>query len=111
MSLIDVLNKTINYYDDIDPKWRQVILDHKSYLIANSRTAIISSSYMQRYVHSLKRYLRSMNYSTNCAWIVGIINNIPSDVQFTSETLTLYIPNMSVIEELYTTYKTQANST
>jgi hypothetical protein len=70
----------------------------------------ITPSYMQSYKYSIKRYLRSVQFNNNCAWIVQLLNDIPSDIQFTGQNLLLYIPPMNVIEALYTNYVT-ANAT
>ena len=106
MSLVDILNNSINHYDDTDPKWRIFISDHKQYLIGQSTTYNISTQYIQTHIYSLKRYLRSINYNIHCAWIIALINNIPTDFQFTSDVKTLYIPSIAVIESLYTNYIT-----
>lgn len=104
MALIDTLNASLNFYDDLDNGWRQFILDHLIYLQTQSDTATISNSYMQSCSFSLKRYLRSINYSTNWAWIVGLVNNIPTDVQFTFGVNSLYLPTNTVLQRLYTDY-------
>jgi hypothetical protein len=106
MALIDTLNASINQYDDTDVVWRQFISDHKQYLIGQSQTYSISSSYLQSYIFSMKRYLRSIGYNTHLAWIVSLINNIPSDVQFVAGTTLLYVPSLTLIQSLYTNYVT-----
>jgi len=110
MSLITILSQSFNQYSDLDPKWRQFIDDHKTYLIEQSPLMSITPSYMQRYKYSIKQYLQSVQFNHNCAWIVQLINNIPSDIQFTGQNILLYIPPMNVIEALYTNYVT-ANPT
>lgn len=104
MALIDLLAYSVNQYDDADPEWRAFISDHKQYLIANSTLATISPGYMQRYVFSLKRYLRSNNYNTHFAWIVALINDRPTDTDFSSDVTMLLLPSAAVIEMLYTNY-------
>lgn len=106
MALTDILNLTLNQYDDTDPKWRLFISDHKQYLIGQSNTATISNSYMQGYQYSLRRYLRSIHYNIHFAWIVSLINDIPTDVQFTTNVIMLLIPPQNVLEALYTNYIT-----
>ena len=106
MALIDLLTNSLDNYDDLDPDWKNFILDHKQYLIDKSTMAIISTSYMQGYRYSLRRYLRSISYNIHCAWIVGLVNNLPTDVMFTDTVNSLRLPPFSVIESLYTTYLT-----
>lgn len=106
MALIDTLSNSLNNYDDTDPNWRQFVDDHKTYLINLSNVATISTSYMQGYRYALRRYLNTIRYNTHCTWIVRLVNNLPSDVQFTDSVNSLLIPPMSVIEDLYTTYLT-----
>lgn len=109
-SLIALLNNSLNNYNDTDSNWRQFISDHKTYLIANSKIRNLSPSYFQGVQYNLKAYLRKINYMTNCAWIVALINNIPNDVNFAAGIGFLYIPNFSIIEALYTTYITTKNN-
>ena len=106
MALIDMLTNSLDNYDDTDPAWVQFISDHKQYLISQSTTAIISTSYMQGYQYSLKRYLRSIHYNTHCAWIVALVNNLPTDIMFTNGVNSLTLPPFSLIQSLYTTYLT-----
>lgn len=106
MALTDILTSYISPYDATDATWKLFIIDHKDYLINLSNTATISGAYMQKYEYSLRKYLQSINYNVNCFWIVALINNIPTDMNFTSTINFLLIPPMPVIEELYTTYIT-----
>ena len=108
MALTDLLTNSLNYYDDVDGAWRLFIIDHKQYLINRSTTYIISQSYFQGYIYDMKRYLRSINYPTNCSWIVGLINNIHNDIMFTPEINILLIPSPTILEMLYVTYKTNS---
>lgn len=105
-SLLTLINNSLNNYDDTDPLWRQFVSDHKVYLIANSTYRNITNSFIQGVNYNLKAYCRSIGYSTNCAWIVALINNIPTDVMFTKGVTFLYVPPFSVIEALYTSYIT-----
>lgn len=106
MSLITILNNATSVYDDTDPAWRQFILDHKTYLLQQSTLRIITSAYIQRYSYNLQAYLQSVNYPTSAAWIIGILNAIPSNIEFDRSVSQLYIPPFSLIETLYTTYLT-----
>ena len=110
MSLITLLQNSLNNYDDTDPLWYQFILDHKTYLIQNSSIRFITTAYLQTYTNNLKGYLQSISYPVNCAWIVGLINNIPNDVAFDTTISQLYIPPYSLIQTLYTNYITTQNA-
>jgi len=110
MALIDILASSINQFDDVDSAWQQFIADHKQYLINNARTVLISPSAMQAYTYSLVRYLRAINYNTHCAWIVRLINNLPTDIQLDTTVNSLLIPSFSDIESLYTTYAVQKSA-
>ena len=107
MALLDILSSSINIYDDTDPVWRQFIADHKQYLIDRSNTVFISPSYIQGYVYSLPRYLKSIAYNIHCTWIIRLINNIPTDIDFNTSVSSLMIPPFTVIQGLYTTYSVQ----
>jgi hypothetical protein len=112
MSLIDMLNNSLNQYNDTSDAWSQFIKDHKTYLRNNATTYTISSSYMQGYLYDLKRYLRAINYDQHCAWIVAWINDLINDVAFDASVTILLIPSVQTIQELYTTYlTTQSNHT
>jgi len=103
-NLVSLLNNSLNNYDDTSPTWRAFIDDHKAYLIANSKTYTISMSYMQAYIYDIKRYLRSINYPTNVAWIIQLINNLVNDIPFIDTIGTLLIPPFELIQNLYTNY-------
>lgn len=102
--LINLLAATINAYDDTDPAWRQFISDHKTYLLSQSQLQMITPSFFQSVVYDLNRFLIGINYNTHCTWIVRLINAIPSDVVFVAITA-LQIPQMRVIQDLYTRYR------
>lgn len=106
MSLITILNNTASVYDDTDAAWRQFILDHKTYILQQSQLRVITSAYIQRYSYNIQAYLQSINFPTSCAWIIEILNAIPSNIEFDSSVSQLYIPTFSLIETLYTTYIT-----
>ena len=110
MALIDLLNATITNYSDTDPDWRQFVLDHKLYLLSNSTPRNVSSGYLQAVRYSMSAYLRSINYNLSCTWIVQFINNIPTDVMFTTQAQIIYVPNFAIIEQLYTSYITTKGS-
>jgi len=110
-SLISILNSSLNNYNDTNSSWRNFISDYKSYLIANSTVRQITNGYLQGVRFNLTAYLRSINYNTNCAWIIALINNLPNDVYFTTGINFLYVPQFSIIEQLYTSWiTTQQNS-
>lgn len=107
MALVDILNETLTNFGDTDPAWRQFISDHKQYLINRSSVMLISPAYMQQYLYSLGRYLRSINYDPACAWIIRLINDIPTDIVFDASVGSLRIPPFTIIAALYTTYIAQ----
>jgi hypothetical protein len=109
-NLVNLLNKTITNYSDVDPAWRQFVDDHKAFLIANSTTMQISESYMQQFVQDLPRYLRSINYNTQVTWIIWLINDLVTDIAFVQNIGTLLIPPFQIIENLYTSFITATSN-
>lgn len=106
MALTDILSQNITNYSDTDGRWYQFILDHKTYLLNNSQLRNISLAYMQQYINNLEAYLRSINYPTDCAWIVALVNNIKNNIEFNTSTLEIYVPPFTLIQRLYTDYNT-----
>ncbi len=101
MALTDLLALATNNYSDTDRAWRQLVDDHKTYLINGATRQLISPSYFQGVRFDIQRLLRNINYDVSCYWIVQLINNIPNDIYFDAITLVL-LPDMTAIQMLYT---------
>ncbi len=109
MALTDYLTqKASDPLLDTDPAWRLFIIDHKAYIISSAIQQQISPEVMTQCNYNLIRYMRAQNLQTNLAWIVLILNDLNSDIDFYADmlSLTIYIPNEPVIQTLYQTYQT-----
>lgn len=99
------------FSDDQGP-WRQYILDHLDNIRKTSETFVLDGPLMNLYRFDLRRFLYDkMNRHEDLTWIVLLINDIPSELEFVNID-NLIVPTDSLITKLYHSYRTNvANST
>lgn len=99
------------YADTSDAAWLQFLDDHKTILKRESDIVTLTADMTELTKFSLPQFLRSdPAYDESIAFIVRSLNDIPNDWYFTYQEdgnpRTLYIPKISIIEELYQSYIT-----
>lgn len=95
-----------------DADWYQFITDHMLYIKTNATKIIIEPTDMEQYKYSLENFLREKQYDVAHAWIVRLINNIPSNQEFVGYE-SLLIPKadiITVLKDQYATLVQQATS-
>jgi hypothetical protein len=100
MSLSDLLEKAIDPHGDDQGPWRQFVLDHLDWIAVRSKSYLPSDVLMYQYRYDLVRYLKeARSRKTDIAWIVLLLNDIPSDFDF-EEPQSLIIPSDELIQSL-----------
>ena len=107
MALTDVIESGFSQFSDSDPNWRLFVLDHKAVIIQNSELINIVGDVMHLVNYSIKNLLRQpqVNRDPGIDWIVRLINNLKSDIDFYDVRL-LWIPPMNYVTQLYQLYMT-----
>lgn len=103
MTLIEQIN-TVKYKAD-DEKWVQFILDHKKYLIDNSRVVSININTMNTYRYKPYLFLSSKKVDFGLMWIVCFLNGFNDFHKFDNLSF-IYIPDNDLIYNLRVKYNT-----
>ncbi len=98
--------QTSNPLLDTTAAWRQLILDHKTYIRINSFRVTISPDALTQYQYNPQRFLRENGYMVELYWIFLFINDFNSDADFNLDMLNafVYVPKDTTIQNLYTLY-------
>lgn len=93
---------------DTDDAWRQFVLDHRFKLIAGATPVLPTNELLSQNNYDIQRYLREINIDPTYFWIIFVMNDIDSDMNFHMDRVNsvIYIPTQADVTELYTTYKT-----
>ncbi len=86
-----------------------VILDHIDYLKANSTPHLLTPEKAYVCQYDVQRFLNDIKYRAQYAWIVLLINDIRSDLEFLGPRV-LYIPNEEAIKKIWDRVITQDNT-
>lgn len=81
MSYTTMLEKTFHKFDNIDSGWVTFITDHVD-LLKDSAEIFFFEAKHHTYIYRLESFLRSQGRPASTAWIVRLINNIPTNQQF-----------------------------
>lgn len=110
MKLTDTINQKLGNYANTDPKFRQLIYDHKSYIKDRAFPLDITPQIRSIYKYrNNKLILENANLSNlNLMWIVYFINNV-QPIEYLGNLDIIYIPDESIIQVLYKKYITTSN--
>ncbi len=105
MSVIDILQQKITerrYWNDSTEAWLFFLSDYKTQILERSRPLVITGEILDKCQYDVAAAIREIGqgYDPRCAAIVRMINDIPTDADFT-EMVTLMIPDESYISTLY----------
>lgn len=106
MTMTDIIDEKLEadkYYDN-NEKWVQLIKDHIEYIRETSTERTISADFFRPYKYNLNYYLRAIAFNPSMEWIVRLINDMPSDMDFIHIN-TILVPSKNVIKELYKVYQ------
>lgn len=106
-SLSDTLaTQLANPILDTTDAWRTLILDHKTYLINTGEYINISKEILAQCNYNLDRFLRQESRDPSIKWIVLVLNDLLSDVDFNMDMLSdgIWLPDIDAVNELYTNY-------
>ena len=107
MRLSDYLSREINNsIADDQGRWRQYVLDHLDYITARSPKYDVADEVMNLFEYDLGRFLKDhMSRSSDLAWIVRLLNNLPNDLSFYKSGIYI-IPSDELLNQLYSSYRT-----
>lgn len=92
-----------------DPKWRQMVYDYRIWLLARSTRVSFTMPDAHQWRFRLQEFIeKKYNIPYDAVWIVFFLNNL-SNIEYDGGVLTLEIPELQVLEDLYGIY--QLNST
>lgn len=109
MPIHELIESQLGTYENADPAWEQFIRDHFTYLWEGAKIHKPTAAYMRPHEYNLKFYLKSISFDISAEWIVRLLNDITTDIDFINIT-EIRVPDMGIVKELYQTFKTnQAN--
>lgn len=91
-----------------DAGWRLFVLDHIENVRSNGTTLTITPALMSQCQNDLPRLLRSENISSVLDWVVYMLNDFQSDLDFVIPEIgrrTIYVPDLSYMQDLYQSYQ------
>jgi hypothetical protein len=101
-----ILNQQIDKMFSIeDLEYRLFLQDHKKELIDTAETVILSPNEMNQYKFRPWYFLLAKKHPPAAYWILLWLNNLTGPMEFVRLS-TIYVPNFSVLEQLYTLYRT-----
>ena len=110
--LKQIYEEQIDQYCSEDQNWVQFVRDHFLYIRNSAQTTSLDAYRHNTMKYRLEDFLvDQMNIPRSCAWIVLLINQLGTNVDF-RELKSILIPDIRVIQWLvdrYTTVKAQQN--
>ena len=105
MKLQEIIKTKLDNYSNIDPKFRQLIYDHKTYIRNSSFKLNISPQIRDIYKYRNNKLIldNSQIKNLNLMWIIFFINNV-DQLDYLGKLNVLYIPNEDIIKSLYKKY-------
>ena len=99
-SFSKTLTRISTKYNSSDIDWVKYVQDHYQIIFDSSEVVAINpfEHYWRHY--RLEDYLHEQGYDPNIAWIVKMINQMPSNVDF-KDLSDIRIPSSSTIDALY----------
>ena len=93
-----------------DPKWRQFVYDYRLWLLERSTRVIFTMADAHRWRYRLQEFIvHKYSVPQDAVWIVFYLNNI-TNLEYDGGVLTLEIPELQVLSNLYELYKGSLDS-
>lgn len=112
-TLKQTYEQQIDQYCSEDQNWVQFIRDHFLYIRSTAQETNLDAYRHNTMKYRLEDFLvDQMNIPSSCAWIVLLINQLGTSVDF-RELKSILIPDIRVIQRLadrYSTLKSQQNN-
>lgn len=89
---------------DINPGWYQFILDQKAEIRARAEQRVIPVTVFTWAAYDLKRWMRAERIPLSMEWIIRIINDQMSDLDF-HDLESIFIPAEGHIRTLFAQYR------
>jgi hypothetical protein len=105
MKLQDIIKMKLSKYSNIDLGFRQLIFDHKEYIIDTSFELQITPQIREIYMYRNNKLILENTQVTDLSimWIIFFINNI-NPLDYLGNLSLIRIPDESVIQSLYKKY-------
>lgn len=92
-----------------DPKWRQMVYDYRLWLLARSTRVSFSMPDAHQWRYRLQEFInKKYMLPYDSVWIVFYLNNL-TNVEYDGGVLTLEIPELQVLEDLYRLYELESS--
>lgn len=93
-----------------DPKWRQIVYDHRLWLLRRATRVLFDMPDAHRWRYRLQEFIyHKYKIPQDAVWIVFYLNNL-SNIEYDGGVLTLEIPELQVLEDLYQIYRESLDS-
>ena len=94
------LNHISKEHDRSNPEWVRFIKDHVRVIIANSPIKELHIDKLNLYKHRPKSLFKEFDINSNDAWIILMVNNIPSSGGIPPYITEVYVPSQGYINTL-----------
>lgn len=105
MSVLDMLNSSVDELADTAQEWLLFVQDHRSFILQNSDNVTLSNDEMFRYEYRPEEYLKDNKLPLSILWIFLWINQLTNPMQFPT-IKTLVVPKPKYLYELRNEYRT-----
>ena len=93
-----------------DPKWRQMVYDYRLWLLENATRVSFTMPDAHMWRYRLQEFImRKYQIPQAAVWIVFYLNNL-TNIDYDGGVLTLEIPELQVLEDLYRIYKSSSDA-
>lgn len=93
-----------------DPKWRQFVYDYRLWLLERATRVSFSMADAHRWRYRLQEFIvHKYSVPQDAVWIVFYLNNL-TNLEYDGGVLTLEIPELQVLSDLYELYKGSLDS-
>ena len=108
-SFSNSIYKSINseYLHMADPAWILFLQDHRNLIKSHSTTYILTEEIMNRYQYCIRSFLtEEMHSFAGLDQAFRVVNKLHSEMEFTLELGTVYVPDAAYIQTLRNEFMT-----
>lgn len=112
--MADTLRTLLDMQSDImfsveDLEYRLYLQDHKTEIIRQSQLVLIDANQMARYKYRPRFFLYDQGFPPASDWLFLWLNDMTGPMCF-KDLKSVYVPNYSHIEQLFSTYRTLSST-
>lgn len=99
------VNSLISYNYPVisaEPAYRKKLMPYVNYLRNHSgtKTLAVVQADARPYYHNLYGYLTAMGYDPILHWVIMLLSDIPSPMEFDSRTTHIKVPDIGLVDEI-----------